>query len=216
MNFNADQYFDLLFPEDVALAHINETIKNAGMPEISVAPGYGRLLTLLVSVSHSKRVLEIGALGGYSGVCLARGLTSEGTLTSLELREDFAHVAQSNMNACGFGGQVSYRIGDAKKSLQQLADEGERFDFFFIDADKENYPQYLEWCINLANDGALIAADNTLLRGRILDVTKQGPSVMAVRKFNETIANHPQLLGVHLPAYDGLALARVSVPGIRT
>lgn len=205
-----DAYLDELFPPDPELARVNEAIKAAGMPEISVAPGYGRLLTMLVKISGAARALEIGALGGYSGICLARGLPRSGRLVSLELREDYANIAGANLAAAGFGEVVEYMVGEANLSLADLERQGEKFDFFFIDADKENYPNYLESCIRLANPGALIAADNTLLRGRTIDSAKQGPSVLAVREFNRRIANDPRLLGVHLPSYDGLALARVS------
>ncbi|MFC5529899.1 O-methyltransferase [Cohnella yongneupensis] len=205
----ADDYFDGLFPPDEQLTRVKEAIAAAGMPQISVAPGYGRLLTMLVAMSGAKRVLEIGALGGYSGICLARGLPASGRLTSLELRADYAAFAHKNVTEAGYGERTEYIVGDAKESLAQLADEGARFDFFFIDADKDNYPYYLDACIGLANAGAIIAADNTLLRGRTVDPAKQGPSVQAVRAFNKRIANDPNLQGVHLPSYDGLALARV-------
>jgi predicted O-methyltransferase YrrM len=209
MGLLPDQYFDELYPKDEALERVNESIRNAGMPEISVAPGYGRLLTFLLSVSQARNALEIGALGGYSGICLARGLSEEGKLVSLELKQEYADVARSNMVASGFGERVEYRIGDAKASLEELEAEGARFDFFFIDADKENYPHYLEACMKLARKGAIIAADNTLLRGKTIDENKQGPSVLAIRHFNRIIAQDERLMGVHLPAYDGLALARV-------
>jgi caffeoyl-CoA O-methyltransferase len=208
---NSELYFDQLFAKDDDIERVNEAIRNAGMPEISVASGYGRLLTFLVKLTNAKKVLEVGALGGYSGICLARGLTGEGSLVSLELRQDFADVAKQNLSAAGLGDRVTYKIGDASASLAELVKQDERFDFFFIDADKENYPHYLEECIRLSNEGAIIAADNTLLRGRTLDTGKQGPSVLAMREFNRRIAQDPRLLGVHLPAYDGLALARVSL-----
>lgn len=204
-----DDYFDSLYPRDEALARALEATAAAGMPAISVAPGYGRLLTLLVAASGAKRALEIGALGGYSGICLARGLPAEGKLVSLELRADYAALAQANVAAAGFGAVAEYRVGEASAGLAALEREGERFGFFFIDADKENYPHYLEACIRLAEPGAIIAADNTLLRGRTTDPERQGPSVQAMRAFNRTIANDARLQGVHLPAYDGLAIARV-------
>lgn len=204
-----DDYFDSLYPVDDALKRVEETIAAAGMPAISVAPGYGRLLTLLVAASGAKRALEIGALGGYSGICLARGLPADGKLVSLELRADYAALARDNLAAAGFGAVAEYRVGEAAAGLAALEREGARFGFFFIDADKENYPNYLEACIRLAEPGAIIAADNTLLRGRTTDPSRQGPSVQAVRDFNRTIAVDPRLQGVHLPAYDGLAIARV-------
>ncbi|KIL37246.1 methyltransferase [Cohnella kolymensis] len=209
MDISAESYFDSLFPADPELERVKDNLRTHGMPDISIAPGYGRLLTLLVKMSNAHSVLEIGALGGYSGICLGRGLTGSGRLVSLELREDYAAIAQSNLADAGLGDRVQYMVGDAMLSLRQLEAEGARFDFFFIDADKENYPNYLDRCITLANEGAMIAADNTLLRGRTVNPDKQGPSVSAMREFNRRIAQDPYLIGTHLPAYDGLALARV-------
>ncbi|CAH0117636.1 MULTISPECIES: O-methyltransferase [unclassified Paenibacillus] len=204
-----EQYMDALYPEDPVLERVKANIRELGMPEISVAPNYGRLLTLLVNLSGARQVLEIGALGGYSGICLARGLAEGGSLVSLELEEGYAAVAKRHLTEAGFGDRVSYRIGEALDSLAQLEREGAKFDFFFIDADKENYPNYLEWAIRLANPGAVIAADNTLLRGRTVNPDKNGPSVLAVRRFNEQIAQDERLQSAMLPAYDGLALAMV-------
>lgn len=205
----AQHYFDSLFAADADLARVLEAIRGAGMPEISVAPGYGRLLTLLVSLKQARDVLEIGALGGYSGICLLRGMPADGRLTSLELREDYAEMARGNLAAAGYERRAEYHVGEAAGTLERFAREGRRYDFFFIDADKENYPHYLERAIELARPGAVIAADNTLLHGRTVDPAKEGPSVLAMREFNRRIAQDPRLTGVHLPAYDGLALAAV-------
>jgi predicted O-methyltransferase YrrM len=204
-----EQYMDALYREDPMLEQVMAGIREAGMPEISIAPGYGRLLTILVKTSRAKRILEIGALGGYSGICLARGLDSDGELVSLELKEEFAAIAERHVQVAGYGEQVTYRIGDAMDSLKQLEEEGQKFDFFFIDADKGNYLNYLEYAITLSNPGALIVGDNTLLRGRTTDPSKNGPSVQAVRLFNERIAQDPRLMSTMLPAYDGLAIAMV-------
>jgi caffeoyl-CoA O-methyltransferase len=204
-----EDYFESLYAEDEDLARVTEAIERHDMPSISVAPGYGRLLTFLVATAGASRVLEIGALGGYSGICLARGMPADGLLTSLELKGDYAETAKRNVLAAGYGSNVEYKVGDARESLRALNEEGRRFDFFFIDADKENYPVYLEWAIRLAAPGAIIAADNTLLRGKTVDSRKLGPSVLAIREFNRIIAQDQRLQGVHLPAYDGLALARV-------
>jgi caffeoyl-CoA O-methyltransferase len=209
MGVSPDQYLDDLFSRDPELERVGEAIRCAGMPEISVASGYGRLLTFLITMSKARSVLEIGALGGYSGICLARGLPDDGRLLSLELRQDYADIAKMNLSASGLGNRAEYLVGDASESLAKLTSQGARFDFFFIDADKENYPHYLEACIQLANEGAIIAADNTLLRGKTVDESKQGPSVLAMRQFNRLIAQDSRLMGVHLPAYDGLALARI-------
>jgi len=137
-------YIDEVFTrQDAELDEVIASIEENGMPAISVSPSSGKLLTMLIAISGAKNVLEIGALGGYSGVCLARGFGSEGELTSLELEERYAKLASSNLAKAGFGDQVSYRTGPALQSLEQLAAEGQRYDFFFIDADKENYENYL-------------------------------------------------------------------------
>ncbi|MFD0620061.1 O-methyltransferase [Paenibacillus sp. GCM10027629] len=209
MTQSDEQYMDSLFAEDEVLERVMEGTRKAEMPEISIAPGYGRLLTILVKTSRAQRILEIGALGGYSGICLARGLDDEGKLVSLELKPEFAEVAKQHVTEAGHGHQVEYRIGDAMESLKQLEAEGQRFDFFFIDADKGNYLNYLEYALRLANPGALIVGDNTLLRGRTTDPTRSGPAVQAVRQFNERIAQDPRLMSTMLPAYDGLAIAMV-------
>lgn len=205
----AEQYIEHLMGEDPDLARVTDSIRAHEMPEISVAPGYGKLLTLLVSLTEAKQVLEIGALGGYSGICLARGLAADGRLVSLELKQEFADVAQQNLTAAGFGDKVEYRIGEALDSLTELAQAGRKFDFFFIDADKENYPEYLERAIRLANPGAIIVGDNTMLRGRVYDDERNGPSVQAMRLFNEKMIRDGRLIGAMLPAYDGLAIAKV-------
>ncbi|KZS44105.1 methyltransferase [Paenibacillus glucanolyticus] len=204
-----DDYVNQLYPEDEELQLVIEAIREHGMPEVSVAPAYGRLLTLLVQTAGARNILEIGALGGYSGICLCRGLPADGKLTSLELKEEYAALAGIHLEKAGFKDRVEYRIGPAADSLAALKREGRTFDFFFIDADKENYPLYLEYALELANPGALIAGDNCFLRGRTLNSEKNGPSVQAVRRFNEIIATDERLVSTLLPAYDGLILARV-------
>lgn len=209
MNLTPDEYVNQLFQEDDLLLKVKEAIRSNGMPEVSVAAAYGRLLTFLAKTSKAEAVLEIGVLGGYSGICLARGLSDGGTLTSLELKEEYAAMARGHLGEGGFGDKVEYRIGPAADSLEQLAQEGRTFDFFFIDADKENYPVYLDYAIKLARPGAVIVGDNCFLRGRTLNPDKQGPAVLAVRRFNEQMASDPRLITTMLPDYDGLALAWV-------
>ncbi len=204
-----EEYSEQLYTEDEILLQVKEAIVQAGMPEVSVEPGYGRLLTMLVRLSRSKHILEIGALGGYSGICLSRGFAAGGRLTSLELRADYAELARRNLELAGFGDSTEYRIGPAMDSLKLLEAEGAKFDFFFIDADKLNYTNYLEYAIKLANPGAIIAGDNIFLRGRTLNTDRNGPAIMAVRHFNEMIATDERLISTCLPAYDGLALAMV-------
>lgn len=206
---NQEEYSERLYAEDELLLKVKQAIREAGMPEVSIAPGYGRLLTMLATLSGAKHGLEIGALGGYSGICLCRGLAAGGTLTSLELKPEYAALARTHVEEAGFGGAVEYKLGPAIDSLRQLEQEGRTFDFFFIDADKENYPNYLEYAIKLANPGAIIAGDNIFLRGRTLNAEKNGPAVQAMRRFNEMIATDERLNSTLLPAYDGLALAIV-------
>ncbi|MCE3200270.1 O-methyltransferase [Paenibacillus sonchi] len=206
---NQEEYSEQLYTEDALLLKVKQAIKDSGMPEVSIAPGYGRLLTMLVAVSRSTRILEIGALGGYSGICLCRGLSNAGRLTSLELKAEYAELAGRHLEEAGFGEAVEYKLGPALDSLKLLEAEGRTFDFFFIDADKENYPNYLEYAIKLAAPGAVIAGDNIFLRGRTLNAEKNGPAVQAMRRFNEMIASDERLASTLLPAYDGLALAVV-------
>ena len=150
-----NKYIESVFTKsDPLLEDVLHSIEENGMPSKSVSPSSGQLLTLLASMSKAKHVLEIGALGGYSGICLLRGTEPGGTLTSLELQESYAELAKNNVTKAGFGDRVSYRTGLALESLSALESEGKQFDFFFIDADKESYPAYLEACIRLAEQGA--------------------------------------------------------------
>ncbi len=206
-----NRYIDAVFTrEDALLEEVLSSIQENGMPSISVSPSAGKLLTMLVSISGAKRVLEIGALGGYSGICLARGFGKEGTLTSLELNESYADLAHSNLSKAGFGGQVSYMTGPALESLETLAGNQKRFDFFFIDADKGNYEHYLAYCIKLAEPGALIVTDNVLAGGSVADddaALKRHTESM--KKFNQAVASHPQLESLLIPIGDGLTVSQV-------
>ncbi|SEG67949.1 O-methyltransferase [Paenibacillus sp. UNC499MF] len=204
-----EQYLEALYAEDEALELVKEAIRANNMPDISVAPGYGRLLTMLVRLTGARQVLEIGALGGYSAICLARGLDDGGKVLSLEVNAAFAETALENVTKAGFGDKVGYRVADASESLAALKEEGAKFDFFFIDADKVNYPAYLDYAIELANPGAIIIGDNILMRGRTIDAAVTKKSVEAMREFNRRFASDPRLESTMLPAYDGLAVARV-------
>ncbi|MEY8191966.1 O-methyltransferase [Peribacillus simplex] len=207
-----NSYIDSVFyTKDPLLEEVITSIQENGMPSISVSPSSGKLLTMLVSISGAKNVLEIGALGGYSGICLAKGFGSEGTLTSLELKEDYAKLAYGNLSKAGFGDQVSYMTGAALQSLEKLVQDNKKFDFFFIDADKDNYENYLQYCIKLAEPGALIVMDNVLARGSVAypDAVPERHTAF-MKAFNETVAKHPQLESVLIPIGDGLTLSKVS------
>lgn len=206
-----NEYIDSVFYQPNALLEeVLTSIEENGMRPISVSPSSGKLLTMLVSISGAKNVLEIGALGGYSGICLARGLGKEGKLTSLELEESYAKLANSNLAKAGFGDQVSYMTGPALQSLEKLAADNNRFDFFFIDADKENYENYLKSCIDLAEPGALIVTDNVLANGSVVDPEAQPKRYTEVmKKFNVTVANHPRLESLLIPIGDGMTISQV-------
>lgn len=206
-----NMYIDSLFPnQDPLLKEVLLSIKENGMRNISVSPGSGKLLTMLVSISGAKNVLEIGALGGYSGICLAKGFGGEGQLTSLEIDESYAKLAYSNLSKAGFGEQVSYITGTAMKSLEKLAEDNKQFDFFFIDADKDNYENYLDYCIRLAESGAIIVSDNVLAGGSVADdETPPKRHTELMKKFNETVANHPQLESILVPIGDGMTISKV-------
>lgn len=196
--------------EDIQLQQVRASIIAQQMPAISVSAASGKLLTMLVAMTGAKKVVEIGALGGYSGICLARGFGKQGMLTSLELEESYATLAYTNLCNAGFKKQVSYKIGPALESLTQLAAADERFDFFFIDADKENYENYLEACIKLATPNAVIVIDNVLAAGSVVDdtvVPKRYTTVM--KQFNNYVAAHPKLEALLLPIGDGITVARV-------
>jgi caffeoyl-CoA O-methyltransferase len=205
-----EQYvFDLFVQEDPILKQVRDSVVENGMPSIWVSPELGKMLYLLVKMSGAKRVLEIGALGGYSGVWLTRGLPADGTLTSLELQPEYAKLAQENLTKAGRGDSVEYRVGEALDSLKQLVEEGQKFDFFFIDADKVNYPNYLEYAIQLSNPGAIITGDNVLLGNRVLDTENTDQNTEAMREFNKRVATDPRLESVLLPVRDGMSIARV-------
>lgn len=208
---NLEEYIRSLFTEDddELLQNVLKSIEQKGMPTISVPPENGKLITLIAKIAGAKEALEIGALGGYSGIHIMRGLKEDGRLTSLELNPEFAKLAETNITKAGFGGQVSYLLGPALKSFENLKTAGRRFDLFLIDADKKNYINYLEYAIKLANPGAIIFADNTLWRGRVYNEDEQDNMTIAMRKFNEKAASHPQLESMILPLGDGLLLSRV-------
>jgi predicted O-methyltransferase YrrM len=208
-----DGYIEELFAsQDESLEAAVRESQRAGLPEIQVSPNEGKLLQLLAEVVGARRVLEIGTLGGYSAINLARGMTEDGALISLEIDERHAEVARQNVEHAGLGEMVEIRGGDARELLAELVEENEEpFDLVFIDADKQSYPEYLEWAIRLSRPGSLILGDNTIWGGSVMD--PQDNSTRAIREFNEKLAKDPRLSAIVLPLIrervDGLAIARV-------
>lgn len=206
-----NHYIDALYDkQDPLLEEVLDSIRENDMPFISVSPSTGKLLTLLVKMTGAKNILEIGALGGYSGIHLARGMAENGKLTSLELKEAYAQLAKRNMEKAGFGEQVTYMTGPALDSLEQLVKKEKRFDFFFIDADKGNYENYLNYCIELAAPKAVITMDNVLARGSVADEEREPRRyTKQMKALNEMVARHPKLESVIVPIGDGMTVAIV-------
>ena len=208
-----DAYVEGLFvPPDEALEAALRDSRDAELPEINVSPNEGRLLQLFAELVGARRILEIGTLGGYSAIHFARALPEDGSLLSLEINERHAEVARANVERAGLTDRVEVRVGDARELLAALTENGEGpFDLVFIDADKESYPEYLDWSLRLSRPGSLILADNTIRGGSVLD--PQDASARATREFNERVAADPALLGIVLPLIreriDGITIARV-------
>jgi predicted O-methyltransferase YrrM len=208
-----DGYIENLFaPQDEALEAAVRESQRAGLPEIQVSPNEGKLLQLLAEMVGARRILEVGTLGGYSAINLARGMAEDGTLISLEIDEHHARVARKNVERAGLGERVEIRVGDAREHLARIAVNGEGpFDVVFIDADKQGYPEYLEWAMRLSQPGSLILGDNTIWGGTIIN--PQDASTRAINEFNERLAEDPRLSAIVLPLIrervDGLAIARV-------
>lgn len=168
-----DLYVEELFaPPDPVLEAALRRSREAGLPGINIPRNEGKLLQLLAEIAGARRILEVGTLGGYSTIHLARALPNDGLLVSLELDEQYAGVARENLREAGLETRVEVRVGDAKALLAQMVEEGEgTFDLTFIDADKEGYPEYLEWALRLSRPGSLILADNAIRGGSVLDST---------------------------------------------
>lgn len=214
---NVDRFLvSLLVPADVALEKALADSNEAGLPQINVAPNQGKLLTLLSRMSGAARILEIGTLGGYSTIWLARSLPSDGALVSLELEPNHAQVARKNLERAGLDSLVEIRVGPAATTLRLMIDEGvEPFDFIFIDADKESYPEYLELSLQLSRRGTVIVADNVVRDGEVVNPESSDSRVRGVRTFLERAAAERRLDGtavqtVGSKGYDGFALFLVN------
>lgn len=212
-----DDYFnDLLVDEDQPLLAAATESDSAGLPPHQVAPNQGKLLHLIARIRGARTVLEIGTLGGYSTIWLARALPDGGRLVTLEADERYAAVAAANIARAGLADVVDLRVGKALDSLPRLAQEGAGpFDLVFIDADKPSNPDYLEWALKLTRPGSVIVGDNVVREGAVTDPDSTDPRVQGVRRFTELIAAHPRLTAttvqtVGSKGYDGFTLALVT------
>jgi len=211
-----DRYIsDLLLPTDPILEAALEANRAAGLPAIDVSPVQGKLLHLLARSQGVRRILEIGTLGGYSTIWLARALPPGGSLITLEADPKHAEVARSNIKRAGLDHLVDLRVGPAQDTLPRLSEENTApFDFVFIDADKTGYPEYLQWSLKLSRAGTMIIADNVVREGAITDPDSQDRNVRGVRRFFELLAAEPRLSATVLQTvgtkkYDGMAFALV-------
>ncbi|MGF2036787.1 MAG: O-methyltransferase [Nostoc sp. CmiVER01] len=211
-----DHYFnDLLVPPDPALDAALQTSATAGLPPHNVSPTQGKLLLLLAQIQRARTILEIGTLGGYSTIWLARALPNDGRLITLEANPKHAEVAHTNFAHAGLSDIVDLRLGQALSTLPQIAAEGHTFDLIFIDADKPNNPDYFRWALKLSRCGSLIIADNVVRNGAVIDATSSDPSVQGVRRFNELLASEPRVCATAIQTvgskgYDGFAIAIVT------
>lgn len=211
-----DNYFaDRLAPAGGEFAAARQANRDANLPAIDVTPLQGKFLELLVRISGARRILEIGTLGGYSTLWLARGMPEGGRIVTLELDPRHAAVARANLERGGVLDRVELIVGSAADTLPQLKSTATGpFDFIFIDADKENYPLYLEWSLKLARPGTVIVADNMVREGKIVREDCHEAQVEGVRRFTELTAAEPRLSAtvlqtVGVKGYDGFALAVV-------
>ena len=212
-----DRYItDLFVPRDAALDRVLDASTAAGLPPINVAPNQGKLLLVLARVLGARTILEIGTLGGYSTIWLARALPVDGRLITLETDPTHAGVARANIAHAGLADVVDLRLGPALDTLPQLAAEGRGpFDLIFIDADKPSYPEYLPWALELSRRGSLIVADNVVRDGAVVDEASADPRVQGVRRFNALLAAEPRVCAtviqtVGSKGYDGFAIALVT------
>jgi predicted O-methyltransferase YrrM len=207
-----DRYFaDHLVEPDPVLDNALAASEAAGLPPIAVAPNQGKLLHLLARLGRARRILEIGTLGGYSTIWLARALPEDGHLITLEYDPRHAEVARANLASAGLTGRVEVRVGAA---LDLLPDLTGPFDLFFIDADKVNNAAYVEWALRLSTVGSLIIVDNVVRGGRVVDDSSDDPSVLGTRELFEMLAAEPRLSATAIQtvggkSYDGFALALV-------
>ena len=217
---SVDAYFArTLLPTDPTLDAVLKANSVAGMPAHDVSPLQGQFLALLTLAVGAHRVLEIGTLGGYSTIWLARSVAPGGRVVTLEIDPSRAEVARTNFSRAGVAERIEIIVGRASESLSQLVKEkAEPFDLIFIDADKPSNPEYLTWALRLSRPGTLIIGDNVVRDGAVVDGVSADPNVIGVRSFVELLASEPRVQAtaiqtVGVKGYDGFALALVRDAG---
>jgi predicted O-methyltransferase YrrM len=211
-----DDYLDaLLVPADPTLEAALRASAAAGLPPIQVSPSQGKFLHLLARIVGARRILEVGTLGGYSTIWLARALPADGRLLTLEVDPRHAKVAETNLRNAGVGDRVEVRLGRAIDTLQRLAGEGvEPFDLTFIDADKPSTLEYFDWAVRLSRPGGVIVVDNVVRQGAVAHASNPDPNAQGIRRFLERLANDARVRAVAMQTvgrkgHDGFVLAVV-------
>ncbi len=205
-----------LLSEDAVLTEALQNAVDAGLPVIAVSPTQGKLLHLLTRMCGARKIMEIGTLGGYSTIWMARALPAGGRVVTLELDPRHAAVASKNFERAGLANVIDLRLGNALDSLPTLAAEGlGPFDLIFIDADKGNIPAYFEWALKLSRPGTTIIVDNIIRDGQVLDPTNEDPNIQGVRRFNDMLKNERRASATEIQTvgekgYDGFALVIVN------
>jgi predicted O-methyltransferase YrrM len=209
---DVDSYFeDALIGNDPALNAAREANQKAGLPDIAVAPNQGKLLHLIARMIGARRILEVGTLGGYSAIWLARALPPGGELITLEYNPKHADVARANIANAGLSDRVKVITGAALDTLPNLSGP---FDLSFIDADKQSNPDYFGWALKLSRRGSIIVVDNVVRDGRVIDAQSDDPNIQGIRRLTEMMAAEPRVSAtaiqtVGVKGYDGLAVALV-------
>jgi predicted O-methyltransferase YrrM len=204
-----EQYVTSLFaPEDERLIALREEADRSGLPPIAISADTGRLLQVLMSAVGARRVLEVGTLGGYSTIWMARALPPDGEIVTIEADRRHAEFAERHFARANVARKVNLRVGKAMDILPSL--DGERFDLAFLDADKAPLPRYLDWALRLVRQGGFIVADNALWGGRVYDERVDDEDTRGVREFNRRIASDPRLRSIIVPTHDGVAIAVVA------
>lgn len=203
-----------LIPEDDILSQVLENNKRAGLPEHDVAANQGQLLALLVRITQARRILEIGTLGAYSAIWMARALPADGKLITLEADPGHAGVVRQNIRLAGLNERIELIEGPALNTLENFANV-QPFDLIFIDADKPNNPRYLEWALHYSRPGTLIVGDNVVRDGEVINGQSDDARVQGVRRFIEMIGDNPRLTAtalqtVGIKGWDGFTLALVN------
>jgi predicted O-methyltransferase YrrM len=207
---------NLLAPEDKALADTVKSLSTEGLPQISVTANQGKFLQLMATLCNAVKILELGTLGGYSTIWLARALPDNGKIITIEFDKHHADVARKNIDNAGLGDKVDLRVGTALDILPTLISEGEGpFDMIFIDADKPPYPEYFDYAVALSRPGTLIICDNVIREGKVLNKKSRDEKVQGVQRLNEMLGSNKKVTAtilqtVGVKEHDGMAIAVVN------